>query len=121
MATTYLSPQQLKDFAQRVDEVAKKFPAEVVRIRHSFSRDWDGDPAIYFRIVITDEARRTIPLRELTGRVEDALIKDLALYDIRILNLQLHTSISAPRPNKINQKTRNGNSRGPVDAGWPSC
>ncbi len=51
MATTYLSPQQLKDFAQKVDEVAKKFPAEVVRIRHSFSRDWDGDPAIYFRIV----------------------------------------------------------------------
>jgi len=48
MATTYLSPQQLKDFAQRVDEVAKKFPTEVVRIRHSFSRDWDGDPAIYF-------------------------------------------------------------------------
>jgi hypothetical protein len=80
MATTYLSPQQLKDFAQRVDEVARKFPAEVVRIRHTFSRDWDGDPAIYFRIVVTDEARRTIPLKDLTGRVEDALIKDLALY-----------------------------------------
>jgi hypothetical protein len=80
MATIYLSPQQLKDFAQKVDEVAKKFPAEVVRIRHSFSRDWDGDPAIYFRIVVTDEARRTIPLAELTGRIEDALIKDLALF-----------------------------------------
>jgi hypothetical protein len=80
MATTYLSPQQLKDFAQKVDEVAKKFPDEVVRIRHSFSRDWDGDPAIYFRIVVTDEARRNIPLAELTGRIEDALIKDLALF-----------------------------------------
>ena len=81
MATTYLSPQQLKDFAQRVDEVAKKFPDEVVRIRHSFSRDWDGDPAIYFRIVVTDEARRNLPLRELTSRIEDALIKDLALFE----------------------------------------
>jgi hypothetical protein len=80
MATTYLSPQQLKDFAQRVDDVSKKFPNEVVRIRHSFSRDWDGDAAIYFRIVLTDEARRTIPLSELTRRVEDALIKDLALF-----------------------------------------
>ena len=59
MATTYLSPQQLKDFAQRVDEVAKKFPDEVVRIRHSFSRDWDGDPAIYFRIVVNGRGRRT--------------------------------------------------------------
>jgi hypothetical protein len=80
MATTYLSPQQLKDFAEKVDEVAKKFPAEVVRIRHSFSRDWDGDPAIYFRIVVTNEARRTIPLSELTGKIEDALVKDLALF-----------------------------------------
>jgi hypothetical protein len=80
MATTYLSPQQLKDFAQRVDEVAKKFPEEVVRIRHSFSHDWDGDPAIYFRILVTDEARRTIPLGELTRKIENALIKDLALF-----------------------------------------
>src|SRR5579859_1269660 len=80
MATTYLSPQQLKDFAQRVDEVAKKFPKEVVRIRHSFSRDWDGDPAIYFRVVVTDEARRKVPLAELTGKIEGALIKDLELF-----------------------------------------
>jgi hypothetical protein len=80
MATTYLSPQQLKDFAQRVDEVAKKFPNEVVRIRHSFSRDWDGDPAIYFRIVFTDDAERRYPLPELTARIEDALIKDLELF-----------------------------------------
>lgn len=80
MATTYLSPQQLNDFAQRVDQVAKKFPAEVVRIRHSFSRDWDGDPAIYFRIVFTDDAVKRYPLLELTHRIKDALINDLALF-----------------------------------------
>jgi hypothetical protein len=79
MATTYLSPQQLKDFAQRVDEVARKFPAEVVRIRHSFSRDWDGDPAIYFKILFTDEALRRRP--QLANVVRNALIKDLALYE----------------------------------------
>jgi hypothetical protein len=80
MATTYLSPQQLKDFAQRVDDVAKKFPGEVVRIRHSFSRDWDGDPAIYFRIVFTDDSVKHYPLVELTHRIQDALINDLALF-----------------------------------------
>jgi hypothetical protein len=81
MATTYLSPQKLKDFAQKVDEVAKKFPGEVVRIRHSFGHDWTGEPAINFRIVLTDEAVRLYPLSELTGRIKDALINDLALYD----------------------------------------
>lgn len=81
MATTYLSPQQLKDFAQRVDEVAKKFPGEVVWIRHLFSRDWDGDPAIYFKILFTDEALSRHPLTELTRGIRNALIKELALYD----------------------------------------
>src|SRR5208282_1258242 len=80
MATTYLSPQQLQDFAREVEKVAKKFPDEVVRIRHSFSRDWDGDPAIYFKILFTDEALQRNPLSELTHRIEDALIKDLALF-----------------------------------------
>ena len=88
MATTYLSPQQLKDFAQRVDEVAKKFPAEVVRIRHSFSRDWDGDPAIYFRIVFTRRCREALSLSwSSPHRIQDALINDLALFDIGILSL----------------------------------
>lgn len=73
-------PQQLKDFAQKVEEVARKFPGEVVRIRHSFSRDWDGDPAIYFRVVLANEAGQRHRLSELTHRIEDALIKDLALY-----------------------------------------
>lgn len=81
MATTYLSPQQLKDFAQRVDEVAKKFPGEVVRIRHSFSHDWDGDPAIYFRVLLTDNARRNFRLSELTERIGNTLVKDLAIYE----------------------------------------
>ena len=81
MATTYLSPQQLQDFAQKVEAVAKKFPGEVVRIRHTFSRDWDGDPAIYFRIVITDEAFHRLPISELTNKIRDALAKDLGLYE----------------------------------------
>ena len=70
----------MKDFAQRVEEVAKKFPGEVVRIRHSFGRDWDGDPAIYFKILFSDEALMRHPLTALTNGVRNALIEDLALY-----------------------------------------
>jgi hypothetical protein len=64
-----------------VEDVAKKFPGEVVRIKHSFSRDWDGDPAIYFRVVLTDEALSHYQhLTELTGAIKSALMKDLAFY-----------------------------------------
>ncbi len=81
MGTTRLSIEQLKDFEQKVQETAKRFPAAVVRIRHSFSHDWDGDPAIFFRIVLTDDARRRYLLSELTDLVESALIRDLGLAE----------------------------------------
>src|SRR5580698_10134626 len=109
MATTYLSPQQLKDFAQKVDEVAEKFPAEVVRIRHSFSRDWDGDPAIYFKILFTDEALRRRPLNELTNAVRNALIKDLALTH-RSTRFTSHTSTSGLLANRSSSTIHNGDS-----------
>jgi hypothetical protein len=56
MLTSRLRPEQLKEFEQKVQQAAGKFPEEVVRIRHSFGEDWSGDPAIYFRIVLSDEA-----------------------------------------------------------------
>src|ERR1700722_9035887 len=60
MATTYLSPRHAH-------------PALV-------RPDWDGGPAIYFRIVFTDDSVKRYPLSELTHRIEDALIEDLALF-----------------------------------------
>lgn len=81
MATTYLTPQQLKDFAQKVDEVAKKFPGEVVRIRHSFIRDWDGDPAIFFRVILTDESVEDQSISKLTRKIKDSLLNDLTFYE----------------------------------------
>ncbi len=99
MATTYLSPRQLQDFAQKVEEVAKKFPGEVVRIRHSFSRDWDGDAAIYFKILVTDEALVRHPLLELTHRIKDALIKT-SLFSRRNTRCTFPTSTFELRLNK---------------------
>lgn len=81
MATTYPTAQQEEDFKLSVENVARKFPEDVVRIRHSFSRDWDGDPAIYFRIVLTDKTRRDELLSDLSGRIGKALIDDLALRE----------------------------------------
>ena len=81
MATTHLSQEQLKDFKQKVNQTAMKFPADVVRIRHSFSDDWDGDPAIFFRILLTDDAHRRTRLADLTDRVGRELINDLGLAE----------------------------------------
>jgi hypothetical protein len=79
MLTTRLRPEQLKEFEEIVQQTAKKFPADVVRIRHSFGEDWSGDPAIYFRIVLSDEASRRERLADTTRRIRSELTDDLLL------------------------------------------
>ena len=58
---------------QSVRETVMKFPGEVVGIRFSISHDWNGDPAIFFRIVLSDAASRQGTLADITGRVAGEL------------------------------------------------
>ena len=37
-------------------ETENELAPDVVRIRYSFSEDWSGDPAVYFRVGLRDEA-----------------------------------------------------------------
>lgn len=67
---------QLRDLDQKVQEVAMKFPGEVVKIRYSISHDWSGDPAIFFRILLSDDASRHEVLGDVTRRVERELFDD---------------------------------------------
>lgn len=51
----FMSYEQI---GSEVERVKQKLDPEVVRVKHSFGEDTGGDPAIYFLIVITDEASR---------------------------------------------------------------
>ncbi len=42
---------------------------DVVRIRYSVGSDWTGDPSIFFRIVLSDDASRNAQLSETAERV----------------------------------------------------
>src|ERR1022692_2968828 len=68
MPITRLSPEQLKEFDQMVQQTAMKFPGEVIRIRYSFGDDWYGDPAIFFRILLADDTRRDDQFVNITKR-----------------------------------------------------
>jgi len=41
-----------------IDEVERNLAPDVVRIRYDIGEDWSGQWAIFFRIVLTDEAAR---------------------------------------------------------------
>jgi hypothetical protein len=72
---------QLKDLDQRVHDAAMSFPGVVVRIGYSIGHDWNGDPAIFFRVVLSDDASRPEVLADNTGRVGGKLFDDLRLDD----------------------------------------
>ena len=73
MATTHLSPERLKELEQNVQQTLMKFPEEVGRILYSFDQDWYGDPAINFRIVLSDRATRDDRFAQVLRRVRDSL------------------------------------------------
>ena len=39
-----------------VDEAMRKLGPDAVRVRFNIGTDWSGDPAIFFRIVLSDSA-----------------------------------------------------------------
>jgi hypothetical protein len=67
---------------EAVDEIARELAPDVVRIRMKIGEDWDGDPAIYFRVVLSDEASLKDRLAEVTGRVRAKLFDELGLESL---------------------------------------
>jgi hypothetical protein len=59
--------------ANEVNKAVRKLGKDVVRVRHNVGTDWSGDPAIYFRIVLSDAASREDTLLEVTDRIEKIL------------------------------------------------
>ena len=76
--TGFVNQAQL---ASTVAEAASKLGKEVVRVRHSVGADTAGDPAIFFRIVLTDAASREATLAEVTGAIETTLFEAIRPYE----------------------------------------
>jgi len=57
------------EIAAAVAEVERLLAHDVVRIRHEIGTDWSGDWALFFRVVLTDDASK-YRLRDVTTEVE---------------------------------------------------
>jgi hypothetical protein len=57
-----------------IRSVENSFSAQVVRIRHSFGEDASGAPAVFFRVLVRDEAAPLARLREFAQRISIALM-----------------------------------------------
>lgn len=64
---------------EQVDQIAQELAPDVVSIGFRIGRDWSDDPAIYFRVVLSDEASRRDRLLKTTRNVDDVLSEKLGL------------------------------------------
>jgi hypothetical protein len=64
---------------EQVDCIARDLAPDVVRIRLNVRHDWSGEPALYFRVILSDEASRRERLSEVTDRVSATLFDKLRL------------------------------------------
>jgi hypothetical protein len=65
---------QQAEIDRRVKEVARKLAPDVVRIRYAITLDSTGEEAVFFRILLSDEASRERRLRSVTERIESELL-----------------------------------------------
>jgi len=64
---------------EQVDRIARDLAPDVVRIRLNVRPDWSGEPALYFRVILSDEASRRERLADVTDRVSATLFDKLRL------------------------------------------
>ena len=67
--------------ANAVAEAVQKLGGDVVRVRHSVGADTDGDPSLFFRIVLTDAASRKEALGDVVGRIEKIVFDEIHPYE----------------------------------------
>jgi len=73
--TAFVNQAQL---AQGVSaDIESLNPQEVVHVAYSMGNDSTDDPAIFFRIVLTDAASREDRLADVTGRVTSMLFDSI--------------------------------------------
>ena len=58
---------------EAIKEVKQALGPDVVGLRYTLGQDWTGEPAIFFRVVLSDQASRRDQLRNSTNQVTTAI------------------------------------------------
>ncbi|MCC6589389.1 MAG: hypothetical protein IT168_22005 [Bryobacterales bacterium] len=65
------------EIARKVAAIERELAGRVIRIAYNLGTDWANEPAVYFRIILSDEASREENLRGITAAVSDRLMNAL--------------------------------------------
>ena len=67
---------------EQVDRIASDLAPDVVHIRMRVGYDWSDHPAIYFRVILSDEASQRDRLLEVIQRVRGMVRNELGFDEL---------------------------------------
>jgi hypothetical protein len=76
-----------------INEVERNLAPDVVRIRYEIGEDWSGQWAIFFRVVLTDDAAKH-RLRDVAARVVWGLARQLDFPSMGVFPYHNFRSVS---------------------------
>ena len=76
-----------------IDQAERSLGPDVVHIRYEIGKDWSGEWAIFFRIVLTDDAAKN-RLHEVATKVEWALYQYLDFPGMGVYSYHNYRSVS---------------------------
>lgn len=71
--TRHFGISQAAELQKELNGIMPRPAPGVVRWHHTFGNDWSGDPAIYFWVVLTDEASKKENLKKSTDGFTDVI------------------------------------------------
>jgi hypothetical protein len=66
----------------QVDRIVRDLAPDVVHVRLRIARDWTDDPALYFKVVLSDEASHRDRLAGVAELVRGKLFAELRLDEL---------------------------------------
>jgi hypothetical protein len=67
---------------EQVDRIVCDLAPDVVHIRFNVAQDWSEHPAVYFRVILSDEASHRDRLAHVAGLVREKLFDELRLAEL---------------------------------------
>jgi hypothetical protein len=77
-----------------ISEAVKQLAPDVVHIRYDIGQDWSGDWAIFFRVVLSDNASNAPRLHEVAREVAEQLAERLDFLSMGLLPYYNFRSVS---------------------------
>ena len=65
-----------------LERAVQALAPDVVRIRYNFGEDWTGDPSVFFKVVLSDDASREKNLSQVGQRVTQTLRNEIKLEEL---------------------------------------